>query len=221
MIRCNDLHIKQGNFSLEGINFQIEKGDYVVMMGKTGCGKTTVMESVCGLRKIKSGEIWLNDTEISSLSPAQREIGYVPQDGALFETMTIAKNIGFALKIRKWEKHKIEERVNELAELLGIGYLLKREAHDISGGEKQRVSLARALSFFPDVLCLDEPLSALDESIRNDMYELLLELKNNLEITVLHVSHSKTDAIKLADQVLLFDNGSVKKIKPKELLKIK
>ena len=94
-------------------------------MGKTGCGKTTVMESICGLRKIKSGEIWLGEREISNDMPAKREIGYVPQDGALFKNMTIAQNIGFALKIRKWNKRQIKERVNELAQVFGINYLFR------------------------------------------------------------------------------------------------
>ena len=217
MIHCKDIHIKQGDFALEGINFRIKKGDYVVMMGKTACGKTTLLESICGLRNIDSGEIWLNGKEISKRLPAQREIGYLPQDGALFNTMSVAQNIGFALKLRKWHKSKISERVNELAKSLRLSKLLKREVHDLSGGEKQRVALARALSFYPDVLCLDEPLSALDESTVNEMYQLLNELKNNHNITILHISHAKTDAIKLADRVLVFDNGRIKDIEPNEL----
>ncbi|MCK5775718.1 MAG: ATP-binding cassette domain-containing protein, partial [Bacteroidales bacterium] len=145
------------------------------------------------------------------------EIGYLPQDGALFNTMSVAQNIGFALKLRKWHKSKISERVNELAKSLGISKLLKREAHDLSGGERQRVALARALSFYPDILCLDEPLSALDESTLNEMHQLLNELKNNQDITVLHVSHAKTDALKLADRVLMFENGNLKEMDPNEL----
>jgi len=217
MIHCKDIHITQGDFSLSEISFQIKKGDYVVMMGKTGCGKTTLLECICGLRNIDSGEIWLNGKEISKLAPAQREIGYLPQDSALFKTMTVAQNIGFALKLRKWDKIKIDERVDELANSLEISKLLKRKAHDLSGGERQRVALARALSFYPDVLCLDEPLSALDENTVHEMYELLTELKKNNKITVLHISHSKTDAIKLADKVLVFDNNILKEVEPNEL----
>jgi ABC-type sugar transport system ATPase subunit len=217
MIECLDLNITQGDFNLTNLNFKVEKGDYIVLMGKTGCGKTTVLESICGLRKLKSGEIWLNGKEITSLVPALREIGYVPQDGALFETMTVAQNIGFALKIRKWEKSKIEERTKELADLLHISYLLERKAQGLSGGEKQRVALARALSFYPDVLCLDEPLSALDEDTKEQMYDLLIELKENLDITIVHVSHSKMEAVKLASRVLLFKEGSIKELNPLEI----
>lgn len=212
MIQCVNVHINQGDFSLLDVNFKINKGDYAILMGKTGCGKTTVMESICGLRKIKSGKIWLGNKEISNLMPAKREIGYVPQDGALFKNMTIAQNIGFALKIRKWNKQKINERVNELASDLGINYLLKREAHDLSGGEKQRVALARALSFYPEVICLDEPLSALDDDTKDEMMCLLSTLKENSELTILHVTHSKTEAMKLGDVIFNFKDGKVQEL---------
>ena len=217
MIQCVNLNISQGDFYLLDVNFKINKGDYAILMGKTGCGKTTVMESICGLRQIKSGEIWLGDKEISNLMPAKREIGYVPQDGALFKNMTIAQNIGFALKIRKWDKQKINERANELASNLGINYLLQREAHDLSGGEKQRVAVARALSFYPEVICLDEPISALDDSTKEDMIDLLKTLKENTDLTILHVTHSKAEAIKLGDKVFKFSNGQVEELQLEEL----
>ncbi len=210
MIKAISLHIEQGNFLLSNLNFEIMKGEYVVFMGKTGCGKTTVLEAICGLRSLFSGEIWLNIKNVSKDVPAKREIGYVPQDGALFKTMSVKKNIGFALKIRKWNQHHIDERTEELANLLGINHLLDRNVHDLSGGEKQRVALARALSFYPEILCLDEPLSALDESTKEDMMRLLDTLKQNLEITVIHVTHSNTEALKLADRILYFENGSIK-----------
>ncbi len=217
MIHCVNLNINQGDFSLSDLSFKINKGDYAILMGKTGCGKTTVMESICGLRKVKSGEIWLGDKEISNFMPAKREIGYVPQDGALFQHMTIAQNIGFALKIRKWDKKKIDKRVNALASDLGISYLLKREAHDLSGGEKQRVALARALSFYPEVICLDEPLSALDDHTKDEMMDLLKTLKVNSDLTILHVTHSKIEAVNLGDKVFKFDDGQVKELQISEL----
>ena len=140
----------------------------------------------------------LNNNEISKWSPAEREIGYVPQDGALFKTMTVAQNIGFALKIRKWKPNKIDKRVNELADVFSIKHLLERQAIDLSGGEKQRIALARALSFYPDVLCLDEPLSALDEDTKDGMFELLTELKINMNITVACVTEINYRYIELS-----------------------
>ncbi|QLG44773.1 ABC transporter ATP-binding protein [Costertonia aggregata] len=209
MIHCKNLHIQQGGFGLTDINFKIHEGEYAILMGKTGCGKTTILEAICGLRKIQEGEIWLNGHEISKWPPGQREIGYVPQEGALFDHMTVAQNMGFALKIRKWKSSQIGERVSELAALLNLEDLLPRSIPNLSGGEKQRVALGRALSFYPGILCLDEPLSALDEDTKEDMYKLLLSLKKRLKITVLHVSHSRSEAKKLADKILLLSDGKL------------
>ena len=194
MLSVNKLSIRQGEFSLQDVSFQIEKGKYVVLMGKTGCGKTTIMEAICGLRSIHSGEIILNGIDISKLKPSERLIGFVPQDGALFSSMDVRSNLSFALRIRKWKKDQIATRVLELADLLGVGHLLNRKISGLSGGERQRIALGRGLAFYPDFLCLDEPLSALDEPTRDEMYLLLQKLKKELNITALHVTHSKKDA---------------------------
>ncbi|NQU52996.1 MAG: ATP-binding cassette domain-containing protein [Bacteroidetes bacterium] len=207
MIECKGLTIEQGDFKLSEVNFKIEEGEYAVLMGQTGSGKTTILEAICGLRPIKSGSILLDDREISKLKPAEREIGYVPQDGALFSTMNVAANLGFGLRIRKWSKKKQTNRIDELADLLGISHLINRKTEGLSGGEQQRVALGRALSFYPRIICLDEPLSALDEKTKEEMYQLLLKLKMELNITALHISHSKSEAVKLADKVLEIENG--------------
>ena len=212
MLSLQNISIHQGDFRLDDVNIQINKGEYIVLMGKTGCGKTSIMEAVCGLRKIKSGAIWLGDIEISKLKPGERSIGYVPQDGALFSSMDVKSNLSFSLKIRKWKKGQIASRVNELSELLGIGHLLNRSVASLSGGEKQRIALGRGLAFYPDFICLDEPLSALDEPTRDEMYQLLLKLKSELGITVLHVSHSSIDASMLADRVIKIEDGAVVEI---------
>jgi ABC-type sugar transport system ATPase subunit len=207
MIECKNVAIEQGHFRLSGIDIRIEEGEYAVLMGQTGSGKTTILEAICGLRPIKSGSILLDGREISKLKPAEREIGYVPQDGALFSTMNVAQNIGFGLKIREWSKSEQAKRVGELADLLGIAHLVNRKTEGLSGGEQQRVALGRALSFYPRIICLDEPLSALDEKTKEEMYQLLLKLKLELNITALHISHSKSEAVKLADKVLLIEGG--------------
>jgi len=210
MIECKKVAFEQGSFKLSGIDFKIGEGEYAVLMGQTGSGKTTLLEAICGLRPIKSGSILLDGQEISNLKPAEREIGYVPQDGALFSTMNVAQNLGFGLKIRKWSKTQQVERVKELADLLGITHLVHRKIEGLSGGERQRVALGRALSFYPRIICLDEPLSALDDKTKEDMYQLLLKLKLELNITALHISHSKSEAIKLGDKILVIDEGVLK-----------
>ena len=210
MIECKKVAIEQGNFRLSGIDFRIDEGEYAVLMGQTGSGKTTIVEAICGLRPIKSGSILLDQREISKLKPAEREIGYVPQDGALFSTMNVAQNLGFGLKIRKWPKSDRDKRIEELADLLGIVHLVNRKTEGLSGGEQQRVALGRALSFYPRIICLDEPLSALDEKTKEEMYQLLLKLKSELNITALHISHSTSEAVKLADKVLVIDGGVLK-----------
>lgn len=209
MLSIKNISIHQGDFHLDRINLQIKKGEYVVLMGKTGCGKTSIMEAICGLRNISAGSIVLDDFEISGLKPSERSIGYVPQDGALFSSMDVRSNLSFALKIRKWKKAQIDIRVKELSELLGVGHLLKRRTKELSGGEKQRIALGRGLAFYPDFICLDEPLSALDEPTRDEMHALLQKLKNELNITVLHVSHSSNDAEILADRVIKIEDGKI------------
>ena len=209
MLSIKNISIHQGDFHLDRINLHIKKGEYVVLMGKTGCGKTSIMEAICGLRNISAGSIILDDFEISRLKPSERSIGYVPQDGALFSSMDVWSNLSFALKIRKWKKAQIETRVKELSELLGVGHLLKRRTKELSGGEKQRIALGRGLAFYPDFICLDEPLSALDEPTRDEMHALLQKLKNELNITVLHVSHSSNDAEILADRVIKIEDGKI------------
>ena len=177
MIKINDLSIRQGDFTLENISFEVPTGHYAVLMGKTGSGKSTILEAICGLRTIRSGRIDLGGRDVTGLKPGSRGVGYVPQDAALFMSMSVRDNLAFALRIRNWKKAAINERVDELAQMLGLEHLLKRMPHGLSGGEAQRVSLGRALAFHPTVLCLDEPLSALDESTRKEMYNVLESVK--------------------------------------------
>ena len=217
MISVKQLSVQIGNFSLSKIGFEIPTGEYAVLMGKTGSGKTTLMESVCGLKAIQSGRILLMGIDVTNKKPAERGIGYVPQDGALFTTMNVREHLAFALKLRKWPAGQIEKRIRELAELLGIAYLLERFPHGLSGGERQRVALGRALSYRPGILCMDEPLSALDEDSRGEMCDLLKTVQAHTGVTVLHVTHSKTEAIQLADRVLLLSNNEVVTRNPAEI----
>lgn len=209
MISIRNLSIRAGAFSLSGIELEVGGGQYAVLMGKTGCGKTTLLEALCGLRPVLGGRIALGGRDVTRLKPAERGIGYVPQDRCLFQTMSVRENLAFALTVRKWSRKRIEARVEELAELLSISHLLSRHPHGLSGGEAQRVALGRALAFEPAILCLDEPLSALDAATRQEMHQLLLALKARSGITILHVTHDWNEAVKLADRVFLIKDGGI------------
>ncbi len=205
MIRIKDLK----TFCLDGVSLEIPSGYYGVLMGKTGSGKTTLLECLCGLRRIDGGSIWLAGEEVTTRRVAKRNIGYVPQDGALFPTMKVRENLSLSLEVRNWASPKITERVNELAELLSISHLLDRRPVNLSGGEAQRVALGRALAFGPAILLLDEPLSALDDSTRDQMYELLKDVQHATQVTTLHVTHSTHEARRLADCKFVLENGRV------------
>lgn len=209
MIELDNVSITSGSFALKDVSLHVAAGEYAVLMGKTGCGKSTILEAICGLRKVQSGRICIQGVDITDWSPADRSIGYVPQDLALFPTMSVYDNIGFALQLRRKPKSAIRERVRSLAEVLGITSILDRRVTHLSGGESQRVALGRALSFEPPVLLLDEPLSALDESTREEIQELLIHVKNETGVTTLHVTHSKSEATALADRQLTFADGKI------------
>jgi ABC-type sugar transport system ATPase subunit len=210
VIAIDNLTIRQDKFTLSGISFQVPKGNYAVLMGKTGCGKTTLLEAICGLRPIAPpSRILLMDRDVTSLKPAERGIGYVPQDGALFPTMTVREHLAFALRVRHWEQRRIDETVGEIATLLAVQHLLERRPDGLSGGEVQRVALGRALSFHPGVLLLDEPLSALDDATREDMYTLLRAVRRRTGVTALHVTHSVIEARALGDRIFVLQDGRV------------
>lgn len=207
MIQLENVSIRAGDFSLNEISFQVPKGDYAVLMGRTGRGKTTILESICGLRRVSSGKILIDGADVTDWLPGDRQIGYVPQDLALFPTLTVAQHLAFALRLRKRSKFEIEGRISELAQVLGITSLLDRSVDALSGGESQRVALGRALSFRPSVLLLDEPLSALDESTRAEMHDLLKRVKQTTGVTTLHVTHSNEEAEALADHRFELNDG--------------
>jgi ABC-type sugar transport system ATPase subunit len=214
VIRLEDVSIRAGAFSLSGVTLEVPAGRYGVLMGQTGSGKTTLLEAICGLRRLQSGRINLAGRDVTALKVAQRGIGYVPQDRALFPTMTIREHLAFALTVRKWNRVMIAQRVTELANMLGITPLLDRSVVNLSGGEAQRVALGRALAHRPGVLLLDEPLSALDEETRSQMTDLLRSVQHDTGVTVLHVTHSAREADRLAQQLFILDNGRLRQRAP-------
>ncbi|MBX9622920.1 MAG: ATP-binding cassette domain-containing protein [Gemmataceae bacterium] len=209
MIELIDLAVRQGSFHLAGISLAVPAGRYAVLMGKSGSGKTTVLEAVAGLRPVASGTVRLAGRDVTHLTPAARRVGYVPQDGALFGTMSVRDNLGFALDVRGDPPAAVGKRVDELAGWLGLVPLLGRRPHGLSGGEKQRVALGRALAARPPVLLLDEPLSSLDDDTRDELVELLLRVRAARDVTVLHVTHSRAEAARLGDLVFRLEGGAI------------
>lgn len=206
MIAVEQLSLRQGAFVLRDVSFTVPAGGYAVLMGRTGSGKTTILEAVAGLRRIEHGQVMLSGRDVTGERPAARNLGYVPQDAALFTSMTVRENLAFALRLRKLP---IAARVDDLAGLLGLAGLLDRYPAGLSGGEVQRVALGRALAFQPPVLLLDEPLSALDDETRKEMYRLLKSVREQARVTVLHVTHNREDAEQLGDVRLRLEAGEV------------
>lgn len=209
MIRLQNISWKAGAFALDNVSFNVPAATYAVLMGRTGTGKTSLVEIICGLRTPQSGQVWLNDRDVTRMPPGLRGLGFVPQDGALFPTLTVAEQIGFALRIQKAPSASIDSTVRELAAEMAITHLLDRRPPGLSGGEKQRVALARALAAKPGVLLLDEPLAAVDEDTQSDLIHLLKRTQQQHQITVLHVTHSRREAEGLADLRLRLENHAV------------
>ena len=212
MIRLEDIAWRAGAFGLEKVSFTVPTGRYGVLMGKTGGGKTSLLEIICGLRQPTAGWVWLGERDVTALAPGERGIGYVPQDGALFPTMTVREQLGFALRLRHRPAGEIARRVEELAGHLGIAHLLERKPDGLSGGERQRVALGRALAAKPRVLLLDEPLSALDDDTREPLADLLHKVQRETAVTVLHITHQRSEAARLADNLFRLEDGRIREV---------
>lgn len=194
---------------LDGLSFEVPSAAYAVLMGRTGSGKTTLLEILCGLRAPGSGTVRIDGREVTDLPPGERGIGYVPQDGALFPTLTVREQIAFGLRMRGVAADEIATRVLEAAEGVGVSALLDRLPTGLSGGERQRVALARALVVKPSVLLLDEPLASVDEETQDGLIDLLQRTQREHRITVLHVTHSRREAEGLGELHLRLEGGRV------------
>ena len=194
---------------LDGLSFEVPSAAYAVLMGRTGSGKTTLLEILCGLRSPGSGTVRIDGREVTDLPPGERGIGYVPQDGALFPTLTVREQIAFGLRMRGVAADEIATRVLGAAEGVGVSALLDRLPTGLSGGERQRVALARALVVKPSVLLLDEPLASVDEETQDGLIDLLQRTQREHRITVLHVTHSRREAEGLGELHLRLEGGRV------------
>lgn len=205
MIELRNLTIRSGPFVLADMSLIVPQGRYAALMGATGQGKTTVLEAICGLRSVAGGQVLIHGVDVTGWAPGDRGIGFVPQDLALFPTLTVRGHLEFALQIRRAGRTKIRERVAALAHVLGIEPLLDRGIRHLSGGEARRVALGRALAFEPQVLLLDEPLTALDEATRQRLGALLRQIQHDNGLTTLHITHSRGEAQALADTLFVME----------------
>jgi len=194
---------------LDDINFSIKRGAFTVLLGPSGCGKTTLLRIISGLEEPTSGEVIINNKIVNKLEPSKRDISMVFQSYALFPHLNIKENIIFGLKVRKVKKDEIENKLYKVAKLLGLDQLLDKKPAQLSGGQKQRVALARSFVSNHPICLMDEPLSNLDAKLRQEMRIEIKELQKRLELTVLYVTHDQTEAMSMADKIILLNSGKI------------
>lgn len=195
--------------AVEGVTLSIEKGEFVSLLGASGCGKTTTLRMIAGLTPPTNGEIFLNGKNITNTPAKSRNMGMVFQSYALFPTMTVFENICFGLRVRKRSNHFIQEKVHQLLELGHLEGLAKRFPAELSGGQQQRVALLRALAIEPDVLLLDEPLSNLDAKLRVDIRKEIKKMQSMLGITTVYVTHDQEEALAVSDRITVMNHGVI------------
>ena len=198
--------------AVKDFNLGIEKGELVSFLGPSGCGKTTTLRMVAGFEIPTNGHIVVNEKDITDMPPNQRDVGMVFQSYALFPNMTVAGNIGFGLKVVKKQPEEIKQRVKEMLELINMPEYGDRYPSQLSGGQQQRVALARALALRPEVLLLDEPLSALDAKIRVSLRSEIRSIQQKLGITAIYVTHDQEEALSLSDRVVVMNAGRMEQV---------
>ncbi len=208
-VQVRDLWVDLKEFHLREIDLDIAPGQYFVILGPTGAGKTVLLEAIAGLHQLRRGRILIDGEDVTAAPPERRGIGFVYQDYALFPHLSVAGNIAFGLKLRGLDRGAIEKRVTVITQLLSIDHLLHRSPKTLSGGEQQRVALARALVVKPRLLLLDEPLSALDPGMREDLQRELAHLHRQLGTTTIHVTHDFEEAVALGDRIAVLGGGRV------------
>ncbi len=193
----------------ENIDFEGKKGEFITLLGPSGCGKSTLLRCIAGLSSVDSGKIILNDKDITKLAPQKRNIGMVFQNYALFPNLTVFENVAFGLKIKKMDKKELKKRVEKMLKLVELEKFVKSYPHNLSGGQAQRVALARSLVMKPDLLLLDEPLSALDAKIRKHLRVQIKTIQKELDLTTIFVTHDQEEALELSDKIILMNEGKI------------
>lgn len=202
-----------GDFTaVRDFNLEVKKGEFVSFLGPSGCGKTTTLRMIAGFELPTSGTISLEGVDITDKAPNARNVGMVFQSYALFPNMTVAQNIGFGLQVRKHPKNEIQERVKEMLSIIHMEEKANSYPYQLSGGQMQRVALARALAIRPEVLLLDEPLSALDAKIRVSLRAEIRSIQQNLGITAIYVTHDQEEALSLSDRIVVMNAGRMEQV---------
>ena len=202
----------EGEAVLDNISLEISKGEFITLLGSSGCGKTTTLRIIAGLEQPDAGSVWLDGREVTGLEPNQRDVNTVFQNYALFPHMNVAENIGYGLKLKKVPKSEIRKKVSRMLELVQLEGYEKRKPSELSGGQKQRVAIARALVNNPKILLLDEPLGALDLQLRRAMQIELKHLQKKLGITFIYITHDQEEAINMSDRIAVMRDGRIEQI---------
>lgn len=198
--------------AIEGITFEVPDGEFWVMVGPSGCGKSTILRTISGLESATSGTLYIGERLVNQVPARQRDVAMVFQNYALYPHLSVAENLAFGLKMRQAAPQLIRDRVNTVAQILDITHLLERKPRQLSGGQQQRVALGRAIARQPQVFLLDEPLSNLDAQLRDDTRAELKQLHQKIGVTTLYVTHDQTEAMTLADQMVVLNQGQIQQI---------
>lgn len=209
MIELERIRVTAGTFTVGELSLTVRGGTCTFLLGPSGAGKTLILETIAGIQSPTSGRVLIDGTDVTALPPERRRVGFVYQDYSLFPHYTVARNIGFGMRMHGKSRNDEDRMTRELLEMLGIPHLEGRFPMTLSGGEQQRVALARALAIDPTVLLLDEPFAALDPRSREECLQALARVRRERDITILQVSHSRDEAYRLADQVVLIDAGRI------------
>jgi len=209
-----DVYKSFGDFTIRNVNLQVLEGEYFVVLGPSGAGKTLLLQVIAGIYRPDRGRIIIDSADVTNTPPEKRNVGYVPQNYALFPHLNVRENIEYGLKVRRLDSGEIEKRVREVADKLGIRHLLGRDVKTLSGGEAQRVALARALVIQPRLLLLDEPLAAVDPVLRWELRDFLKSIREKFNTTVIHVTHDFSEALALADRIAVMNKGEIVQVGP-------
>ena len=203
---------------IDNINLEIKDKEFIVLVGSSGCGKSTILRLISGLEDITSGEILIDDKVVNNVHPKDRDIAFVFQSYALYPHMSVYDNIAFGLKMRKYDKKTIDAKVREVAESLNLTELLNRKPKQLSGGQRQRVALGRAIVRNPKVFLMDEPLSNLDANLRVHMRSEIKRLHQKLKTTFIYVTHDQTEALTMGDRIVVLDKGKIQQADTPEVI---